>query len=78
MGVFKVSTLLASSEVLQMLHLHEEEFQVLARHALIENEEVKSVICPPGFMTTSRVAELKVVQTKCTGSCSPKARREES
>lgn len=37
-------TLLAGTEVLGMIHLHEEEFQVLARHILIGNKEVKSIV----------------------------------
>ena len=36
-------TLLPGPEVLGMLHLHEEEFQVLAGHVLIGREEVRPV-----------------------------------
>lgn len=36
-----------------MLHLHEEEFQVLAGPVLKRREEVK-LIWPPGYVTTSR------------------------
>jgi hypothetical protein len=52
--------LLAGPEVPGMLHLHGEEFQVLAGHDFIGRKEGKSVIWPPGYTTTSRVAEVGV------------------
>lgn len=41
-----------------MLHLHEEEFQILAGHVLIGREVVKFIIWLPGYMTSSRVVEV--------------------
>ena len=55
--------------VLGMLHLHEEEFQVLAGYVLIGREEVKPIIWPPGYMTISRVVEVGVVRLMCAGTC---------
>lgn len=57
-------TLLAGTEVLRMLHSHEEEFHVLARHVQqsIGRKGVKPGIWPPGCMTTSRVAEVGVAK----------------
>lgn len=51
--------LLAWAEVLEKLHLHEEEFQILAGHVLIGTEVVKPVIWLPGHVTTSRVVEVR-------------------
>ena len=39
-GLWSECTSLADAEKLGMLHLHEEEFQVLAEHVLIGREEV--------------------------------------
>jgi hypothetical protein len=44
--------------VLGRVLLHEEYFQVLAGHVLIGREEAKPVIWPPGYVTSSRVAEV--------------------
>ena len=60
---------MAGAEVLGMLHLHEEEFQVLAGYVLIGREEVKPIIWPPGYMTISRVVEVGVVRLMCAGTC---------
>lgn len=38
-GVFRVSYIIGMGEVLAMLHLFEEELQVLAWHVLISREE---------------------------------------
>lgn len=46
--------------MLGMLHLHEEEFQVLARHVLLGREELEPVIWPSGYRTTSERAEVGV------------------
>jgi hypothetical protein len=43
--------------VLVTLLLHE-EFYVVAEQVLIGREEVKSIIWSPGYMNTSRVAEV--------------------
>lgn len=40
--------------VLGMLHLHGEEFQMLAGHVFIERKKVKPVIWPPGYMAPSQ------------------------
>ena len=63
--------------VLGMLHLHEEEFQVLAGYVLIGREEVKPIIWPPGYMTISRVAKVGVIRLTCFGKCRPRARTKE-
>ena len=55
-------TLLVDMKVVRMLHLHREEFQVFAAYVLIGREEVKAVIWPPGYVTTSRVAEVGFTQ----------------
>lgn len=47
--------------LLGMLHLHEEEFQAFAGCVLIGREEVKPIIWPPGYVTTSSRAEVGVV-----------------
>lgn len=57
---------MAGAEVLQTLCLHEEEFQVIDAHVLLGREEVKPVIWPLGYVTTSRVAEVGVVRLMCT------------
>lgn len=57
-----------------MLLLQEEEFQMLAGHILI-GKEVNLVIWPPGSMTISKVAEVRVIQTMCTRTHRPRARR---
>jgi hypothetical protein len=41
-----------------MLHLHEEEFQVLFRHVLIGRGGLISVIWPSGYITASAVVEV--------------------
>ena len=61
-----------------MLHLHEEEFQVFAGHVLTGSEDIKAVIWPPGYMTTSGVAEVKAIQAMCAGTFRPRARRDQS
>lgn len=48
--------------MLGTLHLHEEEFRVLVGHLLIERKEVKLVIWPSGYMTSSKEAEVGVYQ----------------
>ena len=53
-------TSLARFRVLGMPHLHEEEFQLLGGDGLTGREEVKPVIWPPGYVITSRVAEVCV------------------
>ena len=54
-----------------MLHLHEEEFQVLAGHDLIRREEV----WPPSYVTASRVAEVRVIRLICVGRCRLRTRK---
>ena len=49
------------------LHLHKGELQVLVGHVLTGREEVKAVIWPPGYVTTSGVAEAGVEQATCIG-----------
>lgn len=49
-----------------MLRLPKERFQVLAGHILIGKEEVKSLIWPPGYITTSVVVGVEVA-----GICAP-------
>jgi hypothetical protein len=51
---------------------------MLAGHGLIGREEVKPVIWPLGFLTTSRVAEVGVAEAMCTRACRPRARRGQS
>jgi hypothetical protein len=51
---------LAGAEVLGMLHLHEEEFQVLAGHILMWREEAKPVIWQLGYETTSMIVEVGI------------------
>ena len=63
-GLQTKCTPLTGTKVLGTLHLHE-EFQVLTWQLLIWREEVKPVIWPSGYMTTSRVAEVRVVQARC-------------
>ena len=48
-------TLLAGAVVLGMLHLHEEEFHVLAGHVQqsIGRKGIKPGLWPPGYMTGS-------------------------
>lgn len=58
-------TLLACAKVLGMIHLHEDKFQVLGRHILIGNEEANPVIWSLVYGTTSRMAELGVMQAVC-------------
>jgi hypothetical protein len=55
-GFQGVCTLLTGGEVLGMLHLHKEEFQVLA----VGRREVKLVIWPSGYVTISRVMKVGV------------------
>lgn len=61
--------------VLGMLHLHKEEFQALAKHAHIGRDKVKLVIWPPGYMTTSRVSEVRVIQATGMGHAGPEQGR---
>jgi len=58
-----------------MLPLHEEEFQVLAGYVLIGRQEVLPVVWSPGYMTTSRMAEVGILRLACAGTCRPRARR---
>jgi hypothetical protein len=53
--------------LLGVLHLHKGELQVLVGHVLTGREEVKAVIWPPGYVTTSGVAEVGVEQATCIG-----------
>ena len=46
------------AEVLGMLHLHKEEFQLLARSMHIVTEEDKTKIWLPDNMTTARLIEV--------------------
>jgi hypothetical protein len=49
-------TVLAGAEVLGMLHLHEEEFQVLPGHVLIGNEETLILhTCNPDHLSSATV-----------------------
>lgn len=52
------STGLAMADRLEMIHLHEEEFQVLAALVLLEREEAKPVIYSSSYMTISCVVEV--------------------
>lgn len=54
--------LLTGTNVLRMLHLHEEEFQVHAGHAFIRRDEVLPEIWPPGYMTILRVADVVIAR----------------
>ena len=49
---------MAAAEELGMLHLHEEEYQVLAAHVMIRRENVYLESWPLGYVTSSRVAEV--------------------
>lgn len=64
-------TLLAGAKVLGMFLLHKEEFQVLVGHVLTGKGEVQPVIWPLGYVTTSRMAEIRIIRCRCTGSCRP-------
>ena len=64
---------MAGAEVLGMIHLHEEDFQVLLGYILIRREEVKPVIWPSGYVT-----EVGVMKANCTRTCRPRARRKQS
>jgi hypothetical protein len=48
---------------------------MLAAHIFIGKEEVKPAIWPPGSATTSKVAEVRVIQAMCSRACRPRARR---
>lgn len=72
-------TLLVDMKVVRMLHLHREEFQVFAAYVLIGREEVKAVIWPLGYVTTSVVMEGVVCVTRlCARACRPRTMREQS
>ena len=67
-GFQGVCTLLTGGEVLGMLHLHEEESQVLAGHALIGRKTTKSVIWAPRYLKGGGGGVLRL---KCATICSP-------
>lgn len=52
-GVFRMTTSLARTEVLGTLHVCGEEFQVFAGHVLIGRGKIKPVIWLLGYETTS-------------------------
>jgi hypothetical protein len=60
-----------------MLHLHEKELQALVGRVLTGTEEDKSVIWPPGYRTTSRVAEVGVVMAVWARTQVPRTKREQ-
>lgn len=57
-----------------MLPLQEKEFQMLAGHILI-GKEVNLIIWPPGSMTISKVAEVRVIQIMCNRTHRLRVRR---
>lgn len=69
---------MADAEVLGMFHLPEKEFQVLAGRVLKGREEAKPALWPPGYLATSRVAEVGVVESLCTRTCRLTGRREQT
>ena len=70
---------LAGAEVLGMIHLHEEDFQVLLGYILIRREEVKPVIWPSGYVTTSKVQEVsECPRATFPGLCRPRKGSEPS
>lgn len=63
--------LLAGAKVLGRVHLHEEEFQVLAGNVLTGKEEVKPIFWPPDYVTSSRVERWVLSWLCSTGAAGP-------
>jgi hypothetical protein len=87
MGFGGECTLLASTKVLVMLHLHEDKFQVLAGQGEGEGvkegegeggESVTLVFWPPVCMTPSRKAEVRILGATCPGTFRHRPMKESS